>query len=240
MLKLAICDDNIDELSHLVSLIEEYRAVKQTEYKYAVFHNGFELLPILEKGGCFDIYLLDIIMPGFSGIDLGKEIRVFDQNAQIVFLTSSPEFALDSYSVKAINYVLKPITKEKLFFTLNDVLEHVEREQEAAIVVKSSDGLQKILLSKLTFVEAMGRKTFYHLASGRVIECSLQFSAVCEELSKQSCFIKPHRSYLVNMSYIDTITSTEIILQTFSSIPIAQGRAKEIRGRYLAFQMEDK
>ncbi|WP_313527443.1 LytR/AlgR family response regulator transcription factor [Anaerotignum sp.] len=239
MLKLALCDDNIDDLSNMVSLIEEYRKRNNVEYEYSVFHNGFELIPILEKGNSFDIYCLDIIMPSFTGIALAKEIRMFDKNAQIIFFTSSPEFALESYSVNAINYVLKPVTKEKIFFTLTDVLERMEKKQGTSIVVKSNDGIQKILLSNLVYVEAMGKKVVYHVNSGRTIECTEQFSVVCENLIKEGFFIKSHRSYLVNMGYIDTICNTEMTLQTTSSIPIAQGKTKEIKERYLAFQMEE-
>ena len=99
-------------------------------------------------------------------------------------------------------------------------------------------GIQKILLSSLVFAEAMGRKVQYHLSSGRVIECAGKFSEVCESLLIHSCFIKPHRSYVVNMSYISTIENTEITLQNSATIPVAQGKSKEIKECYLAFQME--
>ena len=115
MLQLALCDDSIDELSNMVKLINLYRTSRNFSCEYAVFSNGFDLLSALEKGKRFDIYYLDIIMPGFSGIDVAKEIRSFDKTAPIIFFTSSTEFALESYAVKAINYVQKPISKEKLF-----------------------------------------------------------------------------------------------------------------------------
>ena len=193
----------------------------------------------MEKKRTFDIYLLDILMPGFSGIDLAKDIRDFDHNAQIIFFTASPEFALESYSVKAFNYILKPVTKEKLFSALTDVLELIENKQGTSIVVKSHDGLQKILLSNLVYIEAMGKKTVYHIFPDRTIKCMEKFSIICESLSNENYFIKPHRSYLVNMNYIDMISKTEIVLQTGSWIPIAQGKSREIKERYLAFQMEE-
>lgn len=239
MLKIAMCDDNIDELSHMVSLIEEYRNANHVEYEYTIFHNGFELISVLEKGASFDIYCLDILMPSFTGIDLARELRTFDQNAQIIFFTSSKEFALESYSVKAINYILKPVTKEKLFYALTDVLERIEPKQGTSIIVKSKNGIQKILLSNLLYVEAMGKKTVYHIFPDRTIECMEKFSVVCENLIKEGAFIKSHRSYLLNMNYIDTISNTEIILQTGARIPIAQGKAREMKECYLAFQMEE-
>ncbi len=239
MLQIAICDDNIEELSNMVQLLNLYRASKNFSCDYAVFPNGFELISTLEKGKRFDIYCLDIIMPGIMGIDVAKEIRDYDKAAPILFFTSSPEFALQSYSVRAINYVLKPISKEKLFITFDEVLEQIKSQKdEDAIIVKSNDGIQKILIANLTFAEVIGRNVLYHLRSGKVIECTEPFSSACEKLLKYGCFIKPHRSFLVNMQYIDTIENHQITLQTLSSVPIAQGKAREIKQQYLAYQME--
>ena len=238
MFRLAICDDEASSLAHMISLMEEYRLVSPFRFEYASFHNGLELASVLEHGKHFDIYCLDIVMPGFDGIELGKEIRDFDKSAQIIYFTSSPEFALDSYSVKAADYVLKPVTKETLFSVLNNVLEQMEQQEEASITVKSNQGIEKILLSNLVYAEAMGRKVLYHLSSGRTLECSSRFSEVCDTLLKYHFFIKSHRSYVVNMNYINTIENTEITLQIPDIIPIAQGKGKEIKDGYLAFQME--
>ncbi len=239
MIQIAVCDDKIDELSNMVQLINQYRSSKNLNCEYTIFPNGFEMVSAIEKGKRFDIYCLDIIMPGFTGIDVAKEIRAFDKNAPIMFFTSSPEFALESYSVKAMNYVLKPISKEKLFFTFDDILERMKiEENNDVVIVKSNEGIQKILISNLVFVEVIGRNVLYHLRSGKVIECTEPFSSVCENLLKYGCFIKPHRSYLVNMQYVDTIENHQVTLQTLSSIPVAQGKAREIKQQYLAYQME--
>lgn len=239
MIQIAVCDDNIDELSNMIQLVNQYRSSKHLNCEYAVFQNGFELIAALEKGKRFDFYCLDIIMPAFTGIAVAREIRNFDKNAPILFFTSSTEFALESYSVKAINYVLKPISKEKLFFTFDDVLERIKMPQEDAIIVKSTEGIQKILIPNLVFAEVIGRSVLYHLLSGKVIECTESFTSVCNNLLKHSCFIKTHRSYIVNMQHIDTIDNHQVTLQTLSSVPIAQGKAREIKQRYLAFQMEE-
>ena len=239
MLQIAVCDDNIEELSNMVHLIDLYRTSRQLSCEHAVFPNGFELISALEKGKRLDIYCLDIIMPGFTGIEVAKAIRGFDKTAPILFFTSSPEFALESYSVKAINYVLKPISKEKLFFTFDELLEQIKaKEEEDAVIVKSNEGIQKILISNLIFAEVIGRNVLYHLRSGKVVECTEPFSSVCDSLLKYGCFIKPHRSYLVNMQYVDTIENHQITLQTLSAVPVAQGKAKEMKQQYLNYQME--
>lgn len=236
MLQIAVCDDNIDDLSNMAQLVNQYRLSKHLNCEYAVFTNGFDLISTLEKGKRFDIYLLDVIMPGFTGIEVAKEIRTFDKTVPILFFTSSSEFALESYSVKAINYVLKPISKEKLFITLDEILERINADKDDdAIIVKSNEGIQKILISNLVFLEVIGRNVLYHMLSGKVIECKDSFSSICDSLMKYKCFIKTHRSYLLNMQYVDTIEHNKVILQTRASVPIAQGKAREIKQVYLTY-----
>ena len=155
----------------------------------------------------FDIYCLDIIMPGFMGIDAAKEIRDFDKAARIVFFTSSHEFVLKSYSVKADNYILKPITKEKLFIAFDEILDQMKQEAEDAVIVKSKEGIHKIVISNLVFAEVLGRNVLYHLRSGKVVECTELFSKACDNLEKYGCFVRTHRCYLVNLQYVDTIES---------------------------------
>ena len=178
-------------------------------------------------------------MPGFMGIDVAKEIRTFDKIGPIVFLTSSPEYALESYSVKAINYILKPLSKEKIFFAFDDIMEHIKiGNEEDAIIVKSNEGIQKLLIHNLVFAEVIGRIVLYHMLSGKVIECIDSFSSVCANLMKYRQFIKTHRSFIVNMQYVDRIGNNQLTLQTLSTIPVAQGKMKEIKEKYLAYQME--
>jgi len=239
MLQIAFCDDDMDELSNMVQLINLYRVSKNLDCEYAAFSNGFDLVSVIEKGKRFDIYCLDIIMPGFTGIDVAKEIRFFDKIAPILFFTSSSEFALESYSVKAINYVLKPVSKEKFFVTFDEMLDQIKAENdEDAVIVKSSEGIQKILIANLVFAEVIGRNVCYHLRSGKIVECTESFTSACDKLLKYGCFIKPHRSYLVNMQYVDKIENHQITLQTLTSVPVAQGKARELKGQYLAYQME--
>jgi len=239
VLQIAVCDDNADDLSNMIQLIDLYRTSKNLNCEYAAFTNGIELVSTLEKGMRFDVYCLDIIMPGFMGIDAAKEIRDFDKTALILFFTSSPEFALKSYSVKAASYILKPITKEKLFIAFDEMLEQMQTEKdEDAVIVKSKEGIQKIIISNLVFAEVLGRNVLYHLKNGKVIECTESFSSVCDNLLKYGCFVKTHRCYLVNMQYVETIETHQVTLQTLSSVPIAQGKASEIKQHYLNYQME--
>ena len=119
MTKVAFCDDDLSILNEINVLLDKYRVERNRDIRYAAFQSPLELLAEIEKGMRFDILFLDVIMPGENGIEVAREIRKFDTNVKIVFLTSSEEFAVQSYTVGAYFYQLKPIWEES-FYRLMD------------------------------------------------------------------------------------------------------------------------
>ena len=107
-MKIAVCDDDNKELDIIKNYLNIYQTDNNTSFTVKYFNSSVELASTagFEK---FDIYFLDIIMPVMDGLALAREIRTFDKSAPIIFLTSSKEFAVDSYTVKAFNYLVKPI-----------------------------------------------------------------------------------------------------------------------------------
>ena len=103
MFNIAICDDNIADLSNMVSLIGDYQSLQRDKHNLHItsFQNAFDLIASMESGQHYHLVLLDVLMPHLTGMDAAKEIRQFNQDVKIIFMTSSPEFAVDSYSVNA-------------------------------------------------------------------------------------------------------------------------------------------
>ena len=117
---IAVCDDQIEELETLASLLHLWQAERQKVLRFKMFRSAAELLDAA-RNEAFTLYLLDVMMPGTDGLEAAREIRSFDDAVGIVFLTSSPNFAYESYSVRALDYLLKPISA-KLLFPLLDQL----------------------------------------------------------------------------------------------------------------------
>ena len=119
MIRVAVCDDSPEFLQRAVNMVERWSEQSGTPAEIYRFDNGDALLA---KNAVthMDIIFLDIIMPLQNGIDTAKELRQSDNAVKIIFLTSSPEFALDSYEVKAQGYLLKPVTYEKVKETLDE------------------------------------------------------------------------------------------------------------------------
>lgn len=237
-MKIAICDDDLTELNRITAFLDEYSKTNRLPLTCKTFCSSIELASTAMQES-YDLYLLDILMPALNGIELAREIRNFDRAADLIFLTSSPEYAVDSYTVKASDYLLKPVQKKRFFAALDDILEQKERLLEKSIVVKSTIGVHKILLSRLMYVEAFNRRVVYYLLNGEHLECTERFSQVCDNLMKNPEFILPHRSFLVNMNFIRSIAGNDMTLANGMVIPLAQRRITEIKKHYLAFQMEE-
>ena len=211
-MKIAVCDDDIAELNNICEILNNYFEEKKYDLYISKFGSSVELASIIQKEK-FDIYILDIVMPVLSGMNLAIEIRSFDKASDIIFLTSSPEFAVESYCVKATDYILKPVDKNRLLNSINEIAEKRKYEQEKYVVIKSNIGVHKIMLSNIICVEAQKHHVIYHLKNDEKIECTDKFSNVCEFLLNNHEFILVHRSFLVNMNYIRHIDATDIYVQ---------------------------
>jgi two-component SAPR family response regulator len=151
-LRIAICDDNKSDLTNIVTVINDYKEQRKNKYKieFTAFQNAVDFISVLESGQKFDLALLDIIMPLLNGMSAAKKLRQFNQDIKIIFLTSSPEFAVESYSVGAYYYVLKPIGRDRLFILLDKIFSEIEFSSSPSILIKVKTVYNEYISSDLS------------------------------------------------------------------------------------------
>ena len=240
MLKMAFCDDELATLRTICALMDEYRVDKNEEMEYITFHNPLDLLSVIEKGFRFDVLFLDILMPGVNGIETAREIRQYDENVKIVFLTSSSEFALNSYSVNAYFYLLKPLTEESLYRLMDSIMNQCVREQKNRFVLKCKSGITQVNCSQIEYCEVIGKTLLLHFANGKVLECNKSLEELQKQLTEYECFIRPHRSYLINMDYIQNISYQAITMNCHATFPIPRGKYSELKDKFLKYAFQKK
>lgn len=240
MIKIALCDDDLSMINEINVLLGQYRIEHQREIVYTAFRSPLELLAEIDKGMRWDILLLDILMPGENGISVAKEIRRHDSAVKIIFLTSSSEFAVESYTVSASFYQIKPVSKEEFFRLMDSVIFECEKAQQCGLVLRCKSGITRINLEKLEYCEVTGRTLVFHLENGKVLESAGSLDELCEKLGQYDCFLRPHRSFLVNMEYIQNISYKAIILDSLAEIPIPHGKCSEIKRQYLEYAFRSK
>jgi len=129
MLRIAICDDDIKELENTYKMVSDFAEERQEiDFYIRRFQSAYDMFECIDTGIAFNIYILDIIMPLMNGIDVGAKIREKDENAIIIYLTSSTDYAIKSYSVFAFQYLLKPVSKVELLNFLGKALDKITFE----------------------------------------------------------------------------------------------------------------
>jgi len=165
---IAVCDDMAEERERITELLEQWQQERNVSLRYHAYSCAADMLDAAPRER-FSLYLLDVMMPGTNGIDAAREIRCFDDAADIVFLTTSPGFAYESYGVHALDYLLKPIGAE-LLFPILDKISQREKSPREGLVLKSGSTLIRVPFSQLTYVEVSGKHLYFNMNDGTVKE----------------------------------------------------------------------
>lgn len=233
MIKVAFCDDESSVLKDLCSFIERYQTQRDHQIEYFAFESPLELMTEIEKGNRYDIMFLDVLMPGETGINAATEIRNYDKNVKIIFLTSSQEYAVQSYTVGAHYYQLKPIREENFIWLMDSAIAQCEKEQEDCLILRCKTGITRIKTRHLEYCEVNHRTLFIHLTDGKLLESMGSLDELGRQLEPYGYFMSPHRSYLINLDHIQNLSYQRIIMSSLVEIPLARGKYHEIKDAYL-------
>lgn len=237
MIKVAFCDDDLSVLNNIMVLLDQYRTEHKREMECAVFRSPLELLVEMEKGMRWDVLFLDVLMPGEDGIHVAKEIRQYDNVVKIIFLTSSPDFAVESYAVGAYFYQMKPVCAEDFFRLMDSLVRECEKAQQYSLVLCCKSGIARIDLNRLEYCEVIGRTLWFYLDDGNVMESTGSLDELCGKLARYENFLRPHRSFLVNMEHIKNISYKTITMDNLAEIPVPHGKCSQIKKRYLEYAL---
>ena len=229
MIRVAICDDMPDILTQTKQLLEQWGTDKHALH-IDTFSNGDDLISA-HKRIPYDILILDVVMPLLNGIDTAKELRHFDQTVRIVFLTSTSDFAVESYLVKASNYLLKPIQPNKFFEAMDELYEEI-RQKNKSIAVRCASTIYRVELARIEYVEAQNKYVQFYLTDGKILSSVQPLYSYEDSLSLEDCFYRCHRSYIVNLQHVHTFTQKEICLRSGAIVPISRKHSKDFESTY--------
>lgn len=230
---IAVCDDEAAELNVLTDLLDRWSRERQKNLRYKSFQSATELLDTLQREP-FTLYLMDVMMPGLNGMDATREIRRLDAAAGIIFLTASTEFAYQSYSVRAMNYILKPIDAEKLFPVLDRLALEEQRPQDG-LTVKCGSTLVRLPYSQLAYVEINHKHLYFNLTDGSVHEVFGTLNSYEPLLLSRPEFLRAHRSYIINMLQIKELSPAGIRTFSGKTIPVSRALYSQIQKDYMNF-----
>lgn len=236
-MRIAICDDDPIELERVKSTAVRYAASKLCDDAISVdaFLGGDELLHGLKRLGGADLVILDILMPGMNGIELARKIRQSGDNCRILFLTSSPEFAVDSYQVNAFYYLLKPYSEAGLSELIGRALMATENERGNSVVVKSNGKITRLSLGSIRYVESVNHHVYFFLRDGSSVGCFSSLNEFHAPLLRDKRFVKCHKSFIVNMDYVSSVSGKDFSLIGNERIPISRNTYQQVKAAYFDY-----
>ena len=223
MINIAICEDNEQQLQINKYYIEQWAKSQQQNLNILTYKNAESFLFDWEYEVNIDIVFLDIRMEEISGIDLAHHIRKKNPDIDIIFISGEKEHILEGYKVQAFNFILKPIKKEEIFESLNIWLSRRRLREGDYLIVKKGKNFLKLNYNDIYYLICFDHYIDIHTKQ-EVITFKQKISEIEQKLPS-SQFCRCHRSYIVNLKYIDQIVKSEIILDNGVKIPVSKSRA---------------
>ena len=229
---IAVCNDDKQERETVSGLLYTYFSERSVEYKLVCYEKSHELLYSVIEDYRPDVIFLDVYMDNYKshGIDVAKELRKNNFDGKIIFIASTPIFAVESYDVNASGYLMKPYSYTKICSVMNRIIINYSIKSYS---VKIRSSVIRIPYNDIVFVESINSKCVLHRSDGSDYTVYRHLSDIEKELD-DSRFLRCHQSYLVNMNYISKADKS-FMLFSGDIVNIRQRNLRAIKKQYFDY-----
>ena len=228
MLQIAVCDDDSSMIAIYEQTVRESLGRCGCTGKVVPYRDGRNLLcDITEDGFYFDLLLLDIEMPGATGMELAEKIRPFLPDVKIIFVTSHIEYAIDAFELSIFRYVPKAELETRLPGAVDAALKLLALEDGRTYTIQTSSRLEKIPYRKILYIEKEGKNARLVTEDGEAkVRKSLQ--QVLEELDAEE-FIFTDRGCIVNLIHILQVKEGMAVLKNGMALPVSRSHLQSVK-----------
>ena len=215
---VALCEDEAVERGQITDLCQDILATQGVEAEIVPFSSADELRQAAEeKRAAFDLYLLDIQMEGTTRLELAQWL--YDQGVRdrVIFITGNPEYALAGYEAHPLHYLLKPVSRERLEAALGRAL---EKHGAQAVLFQRGGQAVPLLVEEIRYLESLNHGVVVHLGDGEQA-FSVPLTEA-ERLLPAGIFRRCHRSYLVNLTWVERATHAGVLLKDGERLPMSR------------------
>ena len=223
MIQVAIVEDDPQEQQRLLKHLKRYAEERQLLFSFGLYQNAFDFL---EEKRAFDLVFLDIMMPGMTGMEAAEKLRAHNDRTVIIFVTTMVQFAIKSYEVDALDYIVKPVSYERLTMKLSKAIQVISASAGGSLVINDANGMVKQSTNDVLYVEVSGHKLAYHTRSGVYTEYGSLSDL--ENVLRAYDFMRCNACYLVNPQHIQQVNSKELtlLLSNGEKLKISQAKRK--------------
>lgn len=211
MYHIAVVDDDREFSSKVQEYLDKYQQENGEKFEVEVFYDGAEIIENYTPK--YDLILLDIEMPTVNGMDAAEKIRELDEHVVLMFITNMAQYAIRGYSVGALDFVMKPINYYTFSMKIKRALKRVQKKEIPTILLTTPDGVKKLNVSQIYYVEIQGHMLHYHTDEGELVVRGTLLSA--EQMLPSEFFVKCNHWYLVNLQHVTEVRKNTAIVGTF-------------------------
>lgn len=227
-MRIAYLDDESFFLDHVESMFLTYLQNKPNSFSYTLFTNVDQLLFSMYD---YNVFFLDIHLDGDNGVDIAKRIRNELGEVSIVFITSDPSYVFDGFKLNAVNYLLKPIQENQLFYCLDSLLD----TNTDSLIIQVDGSSKRILCKEIAYIESDGHDIVVYAKEMYRFKDTLE--SIIDKLPNY--FMRTHRSYIVNIALVESIFKEYAVINPYQ-IPIARNRYKDVNQAFISYNMRSK
>lgn len=208
---IAICDDEINMLQHIKEECTLILQDKKEAHSFLTFQKGEDLITALEESEEIHILLLDIDMPGISGLEAAKNLRKKYEDVILIFVSAYEQYVFDSFEYHPFRFIRKNRLKQELPVALRAAESLYQKNRKRYIVIKCDEGDVRIEQSEITHVEVLMRRLYIYLQDGTVLHTWKTIKEFLKEMNGSN-FVKIHSGCAVNLKYVSRYAGNEITL----------------------------
>lgn len=231
MYEIAVCDDDAVFISSFEKLLSKLLEARKLPFRLTLFSDTASLQRAIEDGQKYSLLFLDILFGEEAGIRFAKFLREKKCNTDIIFVTCCPEYAVSSYDVSPLHYLIKPVDLEKLDTALTRFL---DSKPLHSLTFATPKGLLHVQITDILFFEIYDHKIIIHKTNGMKETCTGTLREL-EKLLPSQTFVRPHRSYLVSLDHISEITRYQIRLSSGDTIPISKNLYRQTQSVFIDY-----
>ena len=229
-MRIAVCDDNPKELERIKGC---FCRIQGYDLVCSYFDSTSTVMEILKtENSPYDLYILDIEMPGMNGLKLAKSIREKDSRALFVFLTSYTRYMKDVFVVVTFDFIEKPISDEKLLQILERAATYLNiTSQHFSFGYRASR--YSLKYDRILYIEKKGRQALIHTFED-VYKTNMTLEEIWKQLNPKS-FVHIHSSYIINLYNLDRKDNEIAIMRNGEKLHITKGYRRELAMRHYEF-----
>lgn len=206
MIRIAIVEDAAFDRQVLRDCLREYGQETGTELQITEFTGGTAFLEQNQED--LDLIFMDIMMDGLDGLTTARKLRRRDDKVLLVFVTSMLQYAVQGYSVDAMDFIVKPVTYTGLKLCMDRVVRRLNETTPVRLRFTNREGTHSVDAAEICYIESLEHKIVVHTVQGE-IQSDMSLAAA-EKMVKALPFFRCHVSYLVNLRYVDRVSGNDV------------------------------